>query len=406
MAVNFRELINKQLNQLDGGNSNGGGNEDTRKKERVDIGRKHPFFGRVLPLGTEEFPFTNYAEAWVDYTTKDGKQTMTKLVLDVDDRDDKLTSLLYKAIRYNNEYRKEHQNFKGDKIIMNHKQADSPYPFRISRRAEFVGIPLAKDLNGQLQLKTNTETGYEFVNYSVSNAAYKTLLELTQSDTLMVNGKPFDTDLGYITKDETLPVAIKLNTEGRGYDVQPSMMVLPAITFDYLQRGTDGDYLYFDDPALHNKPTKETNPGLYEAVLQQLTNSVNAQMGADKESQVNPYVEAPQPQVQTPVAPAPQTVQAPVQPAPSVTPQNAPQAPVAPQPANPTPVAPKPAQQAPVAPKPQVQAPAPGVSPAPQPITPKPASAPMQSLEDVVGSDDIFGGDDIEVNVDEDSLPF
>ena len=249
-------------------------NEPKRKKDRIDIGKKHPFFGRIIPRG-DNFPFTPYAEAWVDYTTKDGKQTMMRLILDLDENtgrlvdDDPLNNLLLKVMRYNNSYRKEHQNFTGDKIIINHKQADSPYAWRISNRAEFVAIPLAKNLQGQLQLKQNEESGYEFVNYSVSNAAYKSLLELTQSDTLMVNGKPFDTELGYITSKETLPVAVKLNSDGNKYDVQPSMMLLPSIEFDYLQRGEDGDYLFFDDPEIHNKPTKETSPGLYEQVLKQ-----------------------------------------------------------------------------------------------------------------------------------------
>lgn len=419
MTVDFRKIINQQLNNLDTGNDNS--DEFKRKKDRVDIGKKHPFFGRVLPLG-EKFPFTPYAEAWVDYTTKDGKQTMMRLILDLDENtgllaeDDKLNSLLLKVMRYNNNYRKDHQNFTGDKIIINHKQADSPYAWRISNRAEFVAIPLAKNLQGNLQLKQNEESGYEFVNYSVSNAAYKSLLELTQSDTLMVNGKPFDTELGYITSKETLPVAVKLNSEGNKYDVQPSMMLLPPIEFDYLQRGEDGDYLFFDDPEIHNKPTKETSPGLYEQVLKQLTDSVNAQMESDKESQVNPYMAQqhvqqpsnPAPTQAPSVAPASQaSVAQPVQPAPSVKPQNASVQPGQPQQDNNTTVTPQPAQQAPVAPQPQAVAPNP-VPQANAPVQPKPASKPMTSLEDAVGSlgdDDMFGGDE-EINISSDDLPF
>lgn len=420
MTVNFKEMIQRQLNNLDTTTDNNS-NEPKRKKNRVDIGKKHPFFGRIIPLEEDNFPFTPYAEAWVDYTTKDGKQTMMRLILDLDENtgrlvdDDPLNNLLLKVMRYNNSYRKEHQNFTGDKIIINHKQADSPYAWRISNRAEFVAIPLAKNLQGQLQLKQNEESGYEFVNYSVSNAAYKSLLELTQSDTLMVNGKPFDTELGYITSKETLPVAVKLNSDGNKYDVQPSMMLLPPIEFDYLQRGEDGDYLFFDDPEIHNKPTKETSPGLYEQVLKQLTDSVNAQMESDKESQVNPYM---QQQVQQPnnpapaqapsVAPASQApVAQPVQPASSVKPQNASVQPVRPQQDNNTGVAPQPAQQAPVAPQPQTVAPNP-VPQANAPVQPKPASKPMTSLEDAVGSlgdDDMFGGDE-EINISSDGLPF
>ena len=421
MTVNFKDLINKQLNNLDTSSDSGDGLK--RKKDRIDIGKKHPFFGRIIPRG-DNFPFTPYAEAWVDYTTKDGKQTMMRLILDLDENtgrlvdDDPLNNLLLKVMRYNNSYRKEHQNFTGDKIIINHKQADSPYAWRISNRAEFVAIPLAKNLQGQLQLKQNEESGYEFVNYSVSNAAYKSLLELTQSDTLMVNGKPFDTELGYITSKETLPVAVKLNSDGNKYDVQPSMMLLPPIEFDYLQRGEDGDYLFFDDPEIHNKPTKETSPGLYEQVLKQLTDSVNAQMESDKESQVNPYM-AQQPEQQpTPapaqapsVAPASQaSVAQPVQPAPSVKPQNASVQPVHPQQDNNTSVAPQPAQQAPVAPQPQAVAP----NPVPQtnaPVQPKPAQKPMTSLDDAVnsiGDDDLFSGDET-ISIDDDfsdGLPF
>lgn len=423
MTVNFREMIQRQLNNLDTTTDNNS-NEPKRKKDRIDIGRKHPFFGRILPLEEDNFPFTPYAEAWVDYTTKDGKQTMMRLILDLDENtgrlvdDDPLNNLLLKVMRYNNSYRKEHQNFTGDKIIINHKQADSPYAWRISNRAEFVAIPLAKNLQGKLQLKQNEESGYEFVNYSVSNAAYKSLLELTQSDTLMVNGKPFDTELGYITSKETLPVAVKLNSDGNKYDVQPSMMLLPPIEFDYLQRGEDGDYLFFDDPEIHNKPTKETSPGLYEQVLKQLTDSVNAQMESDKESQVNPYM-AQQPEQQpTPapaqapsVAPASQApvtrpVQ-PAQPAPSVKPQNASVQPVHPQQDNNTSVTPQPAQQAPVAPQPQAVAPNP-VPQANAPVQPKPAQKPMTSLDDAVnsiGDDDLFSGDE-EIDISTDDLPF
>lgn len=429
MTVDFRKIINQQLNNLDTGNDNS--DEFKRKKDRVDIGKKHPFFGRILPLEEDNFPFTPYAEAWVDYTTKDGKQTVMRLILDLDENtgrlvdDDPLNNLLLKVMRYNNSYRKEHQNFTGDKIVINHKQADSPYAWRISNRAEFVGIPLAKNLQGQLQLKQNEESGYEFVNYSVSNAAYKSLLELTQSDTLMVNGKPFDTELGYITSKETLPVAVKLNSEGNKYDVQPSMMLLPPIEFDYLQRGEDGDYLFFDDPEIHNKPTKETNPGLYDQVLKQLTDSVNAQMESDKESQVNPYMAQQQVQQPTPtpaqapnVAPASQahpTAQS-VQPAPTVQPQSAPVSPQQPQQGNNTNVAPKPAPQANVAPKqqpvqsnvaPQAQAP---VQPKQQPQQPtQQGQQPMQSLEDVVKDDNLFNSDDeISISDDDfgDSLPF
>ena len=418
MTVNFREMIKRQLNNLDTTTDNNY-NEPKRKKDRIDIGRKHPFFGRILPLEEDNFPFTPYAEAWVDYTTKDGKQTMMRLILDLDENtgrlvdDDPLNNLLLKVMCYNNSYRKEHQNFTGDKIIINHKQADSPYAWRISNRAEFVAIPLAKNLQGQLQLKQNEESGYEFVNYSVSNAAYKSLLELTQSDTLMVNGKPFDTELGYITSKETLPVAVKLNSDGNKYDVQPSMMLLPPIEFDYLQRGEDGDYLFFDDPEIHNKPTKETSPGLYEQVLKQLTDSVNAQMESDKESQVNPYM-AQQPEQQPTPAPAQAPSVAPAsqasvtQPAPSVKPQNASVQPVQPQQDNNTSVAPQPVQQAPVQPKQQPVAP----NPVPQEsahVQPKPTSNTMTSLEDAVGNlgdDDLFASEGETISIDDDSLPF
>lgn len=417
MTLNFKDLINSQLNRLD----NNGGSDSERKQDRINISKKHPGFLRVLPLGQEEFPFKPYAEAWVDYTTKDGKQSVARVTVDTYDRDDELVSLLFDVIHYNTQYNKKHQDHKGDKIVINHKNTN--FPFRINQRVEFVGIPMAKNVQtGSYELKQNPNTVFEFHNYSVSNAAYKTMLEMTQDDKLMVNGQPFQTDLGYITSGETIPVEIKLNSEGKGYDVRPVMVPLPAITLDYLQRGQDGDFLYFDDPEIHNKLTKDTNPTMYEEILNQLKASVAQQKQDDQESQVNPYFSQQSQQPSNPapaqaprVAPASQqqptqsqqqqaqvpnqNVQQPTQPqSASVTPQQAQQAPVQPQQQN-------------VQPSPAPQAQAPG-QPKQQPQQPTQQSQqPMQSLEDAVGSldDDMFA-DDTSVDISDDdfgdSLPF
>lgn len=405
MALDFKKLINQELNR---GNMQ---EQDTHDDNRIDISSKNSFFGRVLPLGEDEFPAVTYDEAWVDYKNRDGKQSVTKVTLDMEDRDDKLTQLLLGVIRYNRNYNKEHQENGGkDKIVINHK--NSRFPFRINHRAEFVGIPMAKNRQtGAYELKRNPQTGYQFNNYSVSYAAYKSMLELTQDDTVQINGAPFPTSLGYITKDETYPITIQLPRGGTGYEVKFSTIPLPAIAFDYLKRKDDGDFAYFDDPNIHIKSTKESNPSLYEEIYRQLKASVEAQENQDQDSQVNPYLQGPQ-QSQTQPAPqaprasvaptpvAPQPAQAPVQPT------KAPSGSVAPQPANSQDTAPQAPQPQSSSVTPQPVSPAQGtVQPSPQPSpAPQQDSEQETSLDDIVNDDDVFEDDGF--NIDDESLPF
>lgn len=410
MALDFKKLINQELNR---GNMQ---EQDKHDSDRIDINSKNSFFGRVLPLGEDEFPAVTYAEAWVDYKNRDGKQSVTKVTLDLEDRDDKLTKLLLDVVRYNRSYNKEHQENGGkDKIVINHK--NSRFPFRVNYRAEFVGIPMAKNRQtGAYELKLNSQTGYQFNNYSVSYAAYKSMLKLTQDDTVQINGAPFPTALGYITKDETYPITIQLPRGGTGYEVKFSTIPLPAITFDYLKRKDDGDFAYFDDPNIHIKSTKEANPSLYEEIYRQLKASVEAQESQDQDSQVNPYLQGqpqPQPQPQTQPAPqaprasaaptpvAPQSAQAPVQPT------KAPSDSAAPQPANSQDVVPQAPQPQHSSVTPQPVSPAQGtVQPSPQPSpAPQQDSEQKTSLDDIVNDDNIFEDDSFSID-DSDDLPF
>lgn len=403
MALNFKDLINKELNN---GGATTTNNSDTRKQPRIKVTKKVPFFGRVLPLGEDEYPFATYSEAWVDYTKDDGEQTVACVTFDPEEHDDKLAKLLYSVIGFNRDYNEAHQDHKSDIIVLNHRNAN--YPLRVGYRSEFVGIPMAKDVQtGGWTLKQNPQTGYEFHNYSVSYAAYKSMLELTQDDTMLINGAPFPTDLGYITADKTFPITIKLPANAKAYDVKFSNVELPAITFDYLQRGEDGDFKFFDDPALHNKSTKATNPDFYEKLYNQLSQSATSQKEALTGTQSAPQVESPYTQQQAPSAVAPN-------PAPAVSPAFAQQQPTQAQPApqqasvqpTPTPVAnipatnefppepkstPTPTAQAPVAPS-QADTVAPsmaqGVNPSPAQTASKPSN--MASLEDIVKDDADF----------------
>lgn len=267
MALDFKSIINQKIN---------GGNQDLsdrHEQDRIKVGRKNPFFGRIVPLGEDEFFAKDFEEAWVDYVTKEGKQSVVKVVIDSKTGNDELGTLLNDIFWYNYNYRKNHQDFTGDKIVINHK--NTKYNFNINRQYEFVAIPMIKAGNSW-QLAQAQNGGYAFKNYAVSYSVFNRILEMTQDSTLFIEGKPFDTDLGFITPGKTLPVKIALNSSNR-YDVSVANLTLPEITYDYLAKDNNGDFLYFDDPNKFNKLTKDTNPTMYRTLLAQLQQSFEEQ---------------------------------------------------------------------------------------------------------------------------------
>lgn len=285
-----------------------------RTHQLVKLNRKTGMFARILPLGNIWFA-CRFDMAFIDVPGVKAVVTLSRSNEDntQDDTDDELSMLLNRAISVNNQYRKLVNNNNAPDLI--NLNPNSKYNFSINHRVEFVGIPLVKTPQGGFAMaKSQTGNGYELVNYQVSLATYLELIQKLKENYL-INQKPFETPLKFITSGDTYPVSIKMDSTGKHYSIDiRSDVPLQAVGNQYLEKDNEGNFIHFDNPYVFNQPTKEVAPGFYKRIVKavkplveqgehklqemQSQNSATGSMGSvDKMSQApqepNMFTQAP-----------------------------------------------------------------------------------------------------------------
>lgn len=274
-----------QINQLLSSNNS---QQDFRP---VRVGVKKHFVGRILPLEQGKFPFAQYQQAWVNYTTKSGESISMPVKINSRNPQDKVAKLLNQVIDFNRDYHQSHPQEKGDAISL----SSGRFGLNIQSRAYFLGVELAKNQNGTFAQTLNPDGQPDIKAYDLSHGALRQVAVLLRPDIpYMNNNQPmFNTGLQFITTGETLPVSIKTERDNNGrYQTTAQIMsglILPAMQFNYLEKNTDGSYKYVDDIYQQAKPLMETNPNQYEMLYQQLSQSANAQQSKLKQAQTNPF---------------------------------------------------------------------------------------------------------------------
>ena len=271
-----------QLNSVLAQNNNSDNNSNFRPTR---IGAKNPFLGRVLPLGGNQFPFVMYSVAWISYTKQDGTVTPLQVILDPNNREDKLAHLLNRAIDYNNQHR--NGNSGPDTI----KLASGKYPLRISRRATFLGVKVGEQ-NGQWGQAMDNQGRPVIEAFDTSFSAMQAIAELLKPDVpYMYNGQPlFNTPAQFITVGQTYPVSLKfVSNPGGGvgnWTASVQQVLLPQMNFNYLEKNSDGTYKYIDDIVTERQPLMVSNPQFYERVFESVSQAYQQQMNG---TQSNPY---------------------------------------------------------------------------------------------------------------------
>lgn len=212
--MNISEKLKQELKKADRFNNGGNDNSFTsRKNELVRINSKNSFFGRIIPLGEEEWFATEYSSVFIQFLKSDGTKASVVAELDVNNPNDELYSLTSEAISWN----KNNPNNK-IKFDMN---PNNKYDLSINNRVEVVGIPVTKNPNGgfMMELSKTIKGCPQLNNYDMSKAAYYSVLGLLDEG-YTVGGNPFATELQFITLDKTFPLSIKLGSDGKHYDVQ------------------------------------------------------------------------------------------------------------------------------------------------------------------------------------------
>jgi hypothetical protein len=257
----------------------------------VRIGAKKHFVGRILPLEQGQFPFAQYQQAWVNYTTKSGESISMPVKINSRNPQDKVAKLLNQVIDFNNDYRHSHPQEKGDAISL----SGGRFGLNIQSRAYFLGVELSKTQTGSFAQNLNPDGQPDIKTYDVSHGALRQVATLLRPDIpYMNNNQPmFNTQLQFITTGETLPVSIKTERDNSGrYQTTAQIMsglILPAMNFNYLEKNADNTYKYIDNIYQQAKPLMETNPNQYEMLYQQLSQSATAQKDKLNQAQTNPF---------------------------------------------------------------------------------------------------------------------
>lgn len=296
--VDFKKKLQEELKRVNSQSNSNNNNEEHMLKRKaqqlVYLNRNKPFFGRILPLGDQWFASLS-KRVQITLKKKSGSEYTINAVIDTDDPEDKLAVLIKKAIHYNYQYRQDHPEVGDayDAIALNKQSYGNMGPStRIQNRAEFIGISLVTDGEGNTSMESGPN-GPIIHNYSVSGSVYNSLLDLMADKTYRIEGQPFQDSLGFVTARKTFPIQAKL--ESNKWVVTPREgIVIPAMTYNYLEKTPDGkNYVYFDDPYLFNKPLKETNPSFYDYVVEQTTTIIKNRLEElkNKEAgyQQNPY---------------------------------------------------------------------------------------------------------------------
>lgn len=260
--MNISEKLKQELKKADRFNNGGSDNSFTsRKNELVRINSKNSFFGRIIPLGEEEWFATEYSSVFIQFLKSDGTKASVVAELDVNNPNDELYTLTAEAISWN----KNNPNNK-IKFDMN---PNNKYDLSINNRVEVVGIPVTKNPNGgfMMELSKTIKGCPQLNNYDMSKAAYYNVLGLLDEG-YTVGGNPFATELQFITLDKTFPLSIKLGSDGKHYDVQARAdIVLPEVPKAVLLKDDNGEFKYIDDPNKYHEPLITKSPDFYETIV-------------------------------------------------------------------------------------------------------------------------------------------
>lgn len=260
--MDISEKLKQELKKAERFN-NGGGESNflARKNDLIRINGKNSFFGRIIPLGEEEWFATEYSSVFIQFKKSDGTTASVVAELDKENPNDELYQLTNEAIAWNKD--------NPDNKIKFDLNPNNKYDLSINNRVEVVGIPVTKNPQGgfMMELSKTIKGCPQLNNYDMSKAAYFSMLGLLKEG-YMVNGKPFDSELQFITLDETFPLSIKLGTDGKHYDVQARAdIVLPSVPKAVLMKNENGEFKYIDNPSDYHEPLITKSPDFYETVV-------------------------------------------------------------------------------------------------------------------------------------------
>ena len=285
--MNISEKLKQELKKADRFNNGGSDNSFTsRKNELVRINSKNSFFGRIIPLGEEEWFATEYSSVFIQFLKSDGTKASVVAELDVNNPNDELYHLTAEAISWN-------KNNPNNKIKFNMNPNDK-YDLSISNRVEVVGIPVTKNPNGgfMMELSKTIKGCPQLNNYDMSKAAYYSVLGLLDEG-YTVGGNPFATELQFITLDKTFPLSIKLGSDGKHYDVQARAdIVLPEVPKAVLLKDDNGEFKYIDDPNKYHEPLITKSPDFYETIVKVVKDKIAKVKGSSTISLSNDNSEA------------------------------------------------------------------------------------------------------------------
>ena len=285
--MNISEKLKQELKKADRFNNGGSDNSFTsRKNELVRINSKNSFFGRIIPLGEEEWFATEYSSVFIQFLKSDGTKASVVAELDVNNPNDELYHLTSEAISWN----KNNPNNK-IKFDMN---PNNKYDLSINNRVEVVGIPVTKNPNGgfMMELSKTIKGCPQLNNYDMSKAAYYSVLGLLDEG-YTVGGNPFATELQFITLDKTFPLSIKLGSDGKHYDVQARAdIVLPEVPKAVLLKDDNGEFKYIDDPNKYHEPLITKSPDFYETIVKVVKDKIAKVKGSSTISLSNDNSEA------------------------------------------------------------------------------------------------------------------
>lgn len=274
--MNFEEQVNAIL-----GNSTQQASQRTSNFSPVRVGSKNQFLGRILPMEENQFPFVQYEQVWITYTGNSGEPQDIPVIINRQDPNDKLASKINDVFFYNLNY-KRNNNTNEDVIHLN----GSSFGLNIQRRASFLGVEVGKNNQGQYVQDTDATSGQQNIHsYDISFGMLRQILSQLQPEIpYMINGKPaFNTDEQFINKGATFPVSLTTKQEGGRWNTHAQVVtqvVLPPMSFNYLEKDDEGNYKYVDDIAHELRPLKDSNPSFYEKVYNQINDSINQQMSA------------------------------------------------------------------------------------------------------------------------------
>lgn len=278
--MDFKKMLQQQLGQQDGEGQSQSNDNQRRENQLKTINARNPvMLARILPLGPDTWFAKPFETVFIDYKNQNNEVKQIPVILDSNNPKDTLAKLVHKIIHINYENRQETGNNAPDLITLNTK--NSKFHFSIKHQAEVVGIPIVKRRDGSLGMAQRQDGTYYIKNYIIPWSSYQAILSIMADQTqTLQNGQPFDSmpGLGFLTDKDTFPVGIKYNKADKKYlTLLRGQLQLPPITYDYLKKGKDGNYVEFDNPEVFDAPLVETNPNFYNTVLSQSIASYKAQ---------------------------------------------------------------------------------------------------------------------------------